>query len=402
MIEVRWDSAQPLSLSHEPIPDICDEQYEVNPVSIGPEEPVTIEGPYALLGDHSRLGTLTIDARFVGTQARLARSIRYVAIARSIAPQMFSSHPSATTASDDPPKRRFLPKRPFPLMRHVGSVISVTRRAFISCWRVLPRKVRAVTYDLLARLELLIYGTEDRTMFVQRLPFGLFLKYRGDAGMLRNEYNALRRVHQETSIPVPEPFDVIPDGDDSYLLIGRVPGVPLWRCQEVFSDRDCDEIVTQHKDYVAQVRDMPKTVNSGMAICNSLGGPCRDHRIRSADPIGPFVDEAAFSQCVRFSDEPSRRGHKIVFTHADLNPRNILVDQVALPDGSSGWRVTGIVDWETAGYYPEYWDYTKALFEGFRWRLRYLKMVHRVFAEFGGYSRELDVETRSWESGDGV
>ena len=69
--------------------------------------------------------------------------------------------------------------------------------------------------------------------------------------MLRNEYNALRRVHQETSVPGPEPFDVIPDGDDSYLLIGRVPGIPLWRWQEVVSDRDFDETVAQLKDYIA-------------------------------------------------------------------------------------------------------------------------------------------------------
>jgi thiamine kinase-like enzyme len=139
-----------------------------------------------------------------------------------------------------------------------------------------------------------------------------------------------------------------------------------------------------------------------MAICSAIGGPIRDHRIRSADPIGPFPDEAAFSQHVRFSDEPSRRGHKIVFTHADLNPRNILVDRVVSADGSCRWRVSGIVDWETAGYYPEYWDYTKALFEGFRWRPRYLRMVKRVFEEFGGYERELEVERRSWEAGDAV
>jgi aminoglycoside phosphotransferase (APT) family kinase protein len=248
----------------------------------------------------------------------------------------------------------------------------------------------------------MIYGTEDPTIPAQRLPFGLFLKCRGDADMVRNEFNALQRVHRETSIPAPEPLDVIPKGGKSYLLTTRVPGAPLWLCQGLLSDADCDEIVAQLKSYVAQLRDLPKTVNPEMAICNTLGEPCRDHRIWSADPIGPFADEAAFSQCLRFSDEPSRRGHKMVFTHADLNPRNILVDQVALPDGSSGWRVTGIVDWETAGYYPEYWDYTKALFEGFRWRPRYLKMVHSVFAEFGDYSREYDVEKRAWESGDGI
>ena len=56
-----------------------------------------------------------------------------------------------------------------------------------------------------------------------------------------------------------------------------------------------------------------------------------------------------------------------MFTHADLNARSILVDRVVHADGSKGWAGSGIVDWETAGYYPEYWDCTKAFFEGFRW-----------------------------------
>ena len=94
-----------------------------------------------------------------------------------------------------------------------------------------------------------------------------------------------------------------------------------------------------------------------------------------------------------------------MFTHADLNARNILADRAARAGERStggGWRVSGIVDWETAGYYPEYWDYTKAFFEGFRWNRRYLDAIHRVFAEFGDYSRELEVERRSWGIGDGI
>lgn len=118
--------------------------------------------------------------------------------------------------------------------------------------------------------------------------------------------------------------------------------------------------------------------------------------------MGPFSDEANFSQELRFSDEPCRRGHEIVFTHADLNPRNILIDKVAIPGGKKSWRVTGIVDWETAGYYPEYWDFTKAMFEGFRWPLRYNDLIEKVFGGFGDYSRELELEKRCWEMGDGV
>jgi thiamine kinase-like enzyme len=91
-----------------------------------------------------------------------------------------------------------------------------------------------------------------------------------------------------------------------------------------------------------------------------------------------------------------------VFTHADLNARNILADRAARAGERStggGWRVSGIVDWETAGYYPEYWDYTKALFEGFRWNWRYLDVIYRVLAKFRDYSRGLDVERRSWGMG---
>lgn len=379
-------------------------QYVVKTVPIGPQDPVAIEGPYPLLGDHSRSGIPAVEARFIGTQARLATSIRYVEIARNIAPQLFakSSSNSAALNAGAPRARRFANEgSSLFLLGFFAYLVSLAARAFISSWRVLPERPRKVAYGGLRMLGAWMYGTSDPIQ-VQRLPFGLYLKVQGDPDMVRNEFNALRRFRRETSIPVPKPIDMISADEGSYLLITCLPGFPLWRCQELFSDTDCDEIVTQLKDYVAQLRALPKTVNREMAICNTLGEACQDPRIQSADPIGPFKDEAAFSQCLRFSDEPGRRGHEIVFSHADLNPRNILVDQVPLSGGGKGWRVTGIVDWETAGYYPEYWDYTKALFEGFRWKPRYLKMVHRVFEEFGDYSRELDVERRAWESGDGV
>jgi hypothetical protein len=156
------------------------------------------------------------------------------------------------------------------------------------------------------------------------------------------------------------------------------------------------------KDYLSEIRSIPKTVNKEMAICNTLGEACQDPRIYGGQCVGPFTDEAAFSQTLRYPDDAARRGHKIVFTHADLNPRNILVDKVIRADGSYGWVVTGIVDWATSGYYPDYWDYTKAMFEGFRWTRRYNDMLHKLFMEFGDYSKEFDVEKRSWESGDGV
>lgn len=46
-----------------------------------------------------------------------------------------------------------------------------------------------------------------------------------------------------------------------------------------------------------------------------------------------------------------RDDHSIVFTHGDLNMLNILVR-----DG----RIVALLDWESAGFYPEYWEYACA------------------------------------------
>lgn len=43
----------------------------------------------------------------------------------------------------------------------------------------------------------------------------------------------------------------------------------------------------------------------------------------------------------------------VKFTHADLNPSNIQYHN---------GRIMGIIDWEFAGWYPEYWEYTKMWF----------------------------------------
>ena len=362
-----------------------------------------IESPYALLADHSRSGIPKIDPRFVGSHARLCKGIRFLDISRKITsetmPQTSAKRPAVWLVE--------VQKK----LGKLSALMSFSTRVIVVAWLMFPDRARIAAYELLRKLGRLLYGEPADYSTVQRVPFGLYLKYQGEPDGFRNEYNALQMIRRYTSIPVPEPIDVVStprDTDDpfsspqAYLLITRVPGVPLSRCQDVLSDRGCEEIAIQMKDYLSQLRHIPKTVNPGMAICNTLGEPCRDPRICGEQPVGPFPDEAAFSQHLRFSDDPGRRGHMVVFTHADLNPRNILVDQIFKPDGSMSWCVCGIVDWENSGYYPEYWDCTKALFERFRWTRRYNDLVKGIFEELGDYSQEIDIEIRSWESGDGI
>jgi aminoglycoside phosphotransferase (APT) family kinase protein len=45
-------------------------------------------------------------------------------------------------------------------------------------------------------------------------------------------------------------------------------------------------------------------------------------------------------------------------THGDLQPGNIIVLQDSI---SGAIKISGIIDWEMGGWYPEYWDIVKAL-----------------------------------------
>ncbi|KAL4936580.1 hypothetical protein BDV06DRAFT_216562 [Aspergillus oleicola] len=47
------------------------------------------------------------------------------------------------------------------------------------------------------------------------------------------------------------------------------------------------------------------------------------------------------------------RSSQTVFTHADIAPRNIMIDDAG--------KVTGVVDWEAAGWYPDCWEYAQIL-----------------------------------------
>lgn len=69
----------------------------------------------------------------------------------------------------------------------------------------------------------------------------------------------------------------------------------------------------------------------------------------------PWVTQT-YVQFLQMLLPESRFNEPCVFTHGDLRPANIMVDTNETGD----WRVTGIIDWEEAGFYPAYWESVKA------------------------------------------
>lgn len=63
--------------------------------------------------------------------------------------------------------------------------------------------------------------------------------------------------------------------------------------------------------------------------------------------------------------------YEVCFTHADIGHDHIFVEP------QTG-NVTGIIDWEMAGFWPEWWEYQKALYvspQHTRWLINLVRSI---------------------------
>lgn len=228
-------------------------------------------------------------------------------------------------------------------------------------------------------------------MTVYKLPFGLYLR-RGSldlASKYHVEAHTLGMVERFTRIPAPRAIDVLETHRFSYLLMTCVPGRPIGQMLGSMTDEQVEQTVIDLKGYISQLREIPNNAGE-FKICNSKGGGILDWRIpdsqreelqfKTEAELNKYLTDPFWDEIRRTAAKSHDIQHDIVFTHGDLNPRNILAEN---------GKITGIVDWENAGWFPEYWEYTKM-----HYTVRSLKrwladVVDRVFE---GYRDELEVE----------
>ncbi len=69
------------------------------------------------------------------------------------------------------------------------------------------------------------------------------------------------------------------------------------------------------------------------------------------------------SSWVRKIREAMRTDHKVVRTHGHLHPRNVIVEwrDDETVEGGKSLRVVTLVNWDVGGWYPEHWEFVKAV-----------------------------------------
>ncbi|KAI9376151.1 kinase-like protein [Aspergillus egyptiacus] len=157
----------------------------------------------------------------------------------------------------------------------------------------------------------------------------------------------MRFIAKNTTIPIPKVLDV-----------EETPGG---------ADKAWPEMDAAHKSTTAQ--ELAGYVNQLRSLRGDYIGAADRGKAVIGNSVhhegGPFEDEDQFNQFLFskilpnvpsalrcFATGAFTNNHSIVFAHGDLSPSNILVDGQG--------HITGLIDWENAGWYPEYWEHARA------------------------------------------
>lgn len=203
------------------------------------------------------------------------------------------------------------------------------------------------------------------------LPFGLLLKWSDGT---RLEEVLATKVCRAAGIPTPKILcygdqPMTPHAPVSFLMT-RLPGCEVGQVYKSLSPEAKATFIKEIKTYLNLIRQWESPWGEEK-VCSIIGGPIRSIRVPN-NLVGPcdagqelhnyllsparnsFDSEEEYEEHLKRARKlRSLQRPGVKFTHGDLKRHNILVDNEG--------HVTGFIDWESAGWYPEFWEYTTAM-----------------------------------------
>ncbi|KAL3959469.1 hypothetical protein PCL_08917 [Purpureocillium lilacinum] len=174
------------------------------------------------------------------------------------------------------------------------------------------------------------------------------------------EADALK-VAEAAGIPAPAVHDAHTDSDGvKHIRMSYIEGETLDKLWPDLPAEKKSGVARQLRVILEEMRSVTPPPNF-VGACD--GTQIRDTRLHFTYHAPFCTNEKSFNEYLLSSlyeqtppvlrEAFSRRlrtDHRIVLSHCDLTPRNILVH-----DG----KVKGIIDWEDSGWYPAYWEFVK-------------------------------------------
>ncbi|KAF2470254.1 kinase-like protein [Lindgomyces ingoldianus] len=200
------------------------------------------------------------------------------------------------------------------------------------------------------------------------LLFGDELILKTGRRVSRAEEVAMRLVKEHTDVPVPEVGSSYYNANEGRLCMSFIPGKPLNKSWDYLDNTVKERLCHNIWSIIEKLRQIPKPPElQHLFLGLADGSNSRDVLVAELSEHQRLLDDEAVRSRIyeRYYECNGRKYEKelpdmlpraefSVFTHGDISPRNIMFD-------SKTQQITGIIDWENAGWYPDYWEYANIL-----------------------------------------
>ncbi|RGP60212.1 phosphotransferase family protein [Fusarium sporotrichioides] len=221
---------------------------------------------------------------------------------------------------------------------------------------------------------------------------GLVVKHHKKPAAIISEGQCLWAVrHFLPDVPVPEVYGWTEENGVAFLYMEYIDGATLEDRWVSLTSTEKEGICRELKTIITNISHL-RQAPGDQFIGNINRGSLRDMVFTGTNfpPVGPLSLVTELHDCMsNMFKWPAKARHPnldladmidpyrkllpddcpIHFTHADLNPVNIMVSK------DSPCRLMAIIDWEQSGWYPAYWEFFKAEMTvkwDSEWRAEYL------------------------------
>lgn len=191
------------------------------------------------------------------------------------------------------------------------------------------------------------------------------------------EAENMKFLAANSKVPVPKVHAAFrdPDTNKTYIIMEYLPGDTLQKLLPSLNPVEKATISNLIKDAITELRSIPPPDYFGMlnrqpyldgvfwteGLNPKISGPFANQGDMNLAILEKLrqTESDQYIQLLRNMVNRTLNSHRNVFTHGDLQPKNIMVERLGYRDGSPEYRIT-LLDWESAGWYPEFWDFCNA------------------------------------------
>ncbi|KAM7206003.1 Protein kinase-like domain containing protein [Rhypophila sp. PSN 637] len=175
------------------------------------------------------------------------------------------------------------------------------------------------------------------------------------------EYSALQYLAEHApDFPAPKPHGFLKLGEYRFILMSYIPSTTLRSVWSTLSHDNKLSIQLQLDQLFARLREIKQP--KGGRLGGAGGEGVHDmHAWVEHNNSETIMTTATEFRDFQFSIKAVCDDELAVFTHGDLFLGNIMVDKDPTKPGEY-YLVSGIIDWETSGFYPPSFEASKILY----------------------------------------